>query len=224
MHPLIRMQHITKIYYSSGIEHHVLKEINLDILPNEWVAIMGPSGSGKSTLMNIIGLLDRATTGNYFLNSKDVSKLSENEYADLRNQTIGFIFQSFFLLPRLTILENVMLPLYYRRYDEAKSKELARKMLNEVGLENFGERFPKQLSGGQQQRAAIARALVGNPSFILADEPTGSLDVRTGQIIMRLFKQLHEREKVTIIIITHDPTVAAQCERIITIQDGQIAQ
>lgn len=224
MHPLIRMQHITKIYYSGGIEHHVLKEINLDILPNEWVAIMGPSGSGKSTLMNIIGLLDRATTGNYFLNSKDVSKLSENEYADLRNQTIGFIFQSFFLLPRLTILENVMLPLYYRRYDDAKSKELARFMLNEVGLEKFGERFPKQLSGGQQQRAAIARALVGNPSFILADEPTGSLDVRTGQIIMRLFKQLHEREKVTIIIITHDPTVAAQCERTITIQDGQITQ
>lgn len=222
MQPIIKMQDIVKIYRAGEVETVILRGINLEVFPNEMLAIMGASGSGKTTLMNIIGLLDKPSSGEYLLNGKNVSSLQDNEFADLRNKMIGFVFQSFFLLPRLTIKENVALPLYYRQYDATKSNALAEKMLMRVGLEQLVDRKPGQLSGGQQQRAAIARALVGSPTFILADEPTGALDTKIGQMIMDIFLELNNKEKVTIIIITHDPHIAHQCQRTLHIKDGLI--
>lgn len=221
MQPLIKLSHITKTYRSGEVTQTVLKGVDLEIFPSEQVAIMGASGSGKSTLMNIIGMLDIPTSGEYILNTKPVSSLTADERADVRNQTIGFVFQSFFLLPRLTILENVGLPLYYRRTPEAEANERALIVLKKVELDNFANRKPNQLSGGQQQRVAIARALVGNPTFILADEPTGALDSATGQMIMNTFIELNRKDHVTIVIITHDPHVAEQCQRVLHIQDGK---
>lgn len=221
MQPLIKLSHITKTYRSGEVTQTVLKGVDLEIFPSEQVAIMGASGSGKSTLMNIIGMLDIPTSGEYILNTKPVSSLTADERADVRNQTIGFVFQSFFLLPRLTILENVGLPLYYRCTPEAEANERALIVLKKVELDNFANRKPNQLSGGQQQRVAIARALVGNPTFILADEPTGALDSATGQMIMNTFIELNRKDHVTIVIITHDPHVAEQCQRVLHIQDGK---
>jgi len=222
MQPIIKMCDIKKSYHSEDISQMVLRGIYLEILPNELVAIMGTSGSGKSTLMNIIGLLDRADSGEYFLNGKNVTTLSDDEAANARNQTIGFVFQSFFLLPRLTILENVALPLYYRGISDDIRFKRAKEILNKVELGALVDRKPGQLSGGQQQRAAIARALVGNPTFILADEPTGALDTKTGKIIMDMFIHLNKNEQVTIIVVTHDSNIAAQCQRTLHIHDGLI--
>jgi len=221
MQPLIELRNITRMYHMGEVEQRVLKDINFTVYPKEQVAIMGASGSGKSTLLNIIGLLDSPTSGQYFLNGKDIITLTEDERARARNQSIGFVFQSFFLLPRLTILENVELPLYYRRCHPDEMKERALKMLAKVGLEKFAHYKPNQMSGGQQQRVAVARALIGNPTFIIADEPTGSLDTAIGQMIMNLFLELNSEDHVTIIIVTHDPGIAAQCQRMVHIQDGQ---
>lgn len=222
MHQLIELTDVEKKYITGEIEQTVLKGINLSINRGELVAIMGSSGSGKTTLMNIIGILDSANTGRYILNNKDVTILTEDERATVRNQEIGFIFQSFFLLPRLTILDNVSLPLYYRGCNESEMKTRSLQILAKVGLEKHVHHRPMQLSGGQQQRAAIARALVGNPTFLLADEPTGALDSKTGQMIMDLFIELNQKEKVTMIIVTHDPHIGEQCQRIIHIHDGKV--
>jgi putative ABC transport system ATP-binding protein len=220
---IIELQQITKAYCSADTRHLILKNIDLQIHAGDFLAIMGASGSGKSTLMNILGLLDKPTSGQYFLKGKPIAALAEDALALLRNRTIGFIFQSFFLLPRLTILQNVGLPLHYRQATENNIQGKAQQMLEKVGLADFATRKPNQLSGGQQQRAAIARALIGQPSVILADEPTGALDTQTGQHIMNLLLELNQQEKVTVIIVTHDPAIAKQCKRIIKIHDGEIS-
>jgi putative ABC transport system ATP-binding protein len=224
MQPLIEMTDIVKTYLSGDLEQIVLKGINLKVFNGEQISIMGASGSGKTTLMNIVGMLDGPTSGSYFLNGTNVTTLSADERSTFRNKAIGFVFQSFFLLPRLTILDNVGLPLYYRRCPEAERHERSMVLLNKVGLGQFAKRRPGQLSGGQQQRAAIARSLVGNPSFLLADEPTGALDTATGQMIMDLFVELNQKEKATIIIVTHDPHIAEQCQRTVHIQDGKFVE
>jgi putative ABC transport system ATP-binding protein len=217
------MDHVSKSYVTDSTEQTVLQNIALEIFPHELVAIMGTSGSGKSTLMNIIGLLDKPTQGEYLLNGRNIASFSEDALSDLRNQSIGFIFQFFFLLPRLSILENVILPLYYRGITDSEAALAGKKMLDKVGLLQYKDRKPHQLSGGQQQRVAIARALIGNPNFILADEPTGALDTKTGQMIMDMFTEIHEKEKMTMIIVTHDPNIAKQCHRTLHIKDGMIS-
>ncbi|MDF2867584.1 MAG: yknY [Gammaproteobacteria bacterium] len=222
MSSLIELNNIKKIYPLGEYELIVLKGIEANIESGELVAIIGASGSGKSSLLNIIGLLDRPTSGHYHLQGKEVSTLPDKELARLRNQMIGFVFQSFFLLPRLTALQNVGLPLLYRGTKSAESKQRSLAMLERVGMTNWAQHKPSQLSGGQQQRVAIARALIGNPKIILADEPTGALDSKTGQDVMELFKILNKDDGVTIIIVTHDPKIAAQCQRVIHIQDGLI--
>lgn len=222
MHPVIELKNITKNYHTELGEQTVLKRVHFELFHGERVAIMGSSGSGKSTLMNILGLLDRPTSGHYLLHGKEVANLPEDERAGVRNKTIGFVFQSFFLLPRLNLLQNVGLPLHYRGYSEAEIMPHALEMLKKVGLGDHVHARPNQLSGGQQQRAAIARALIGNPEVLLADEPTGSLDTKTGQIIMDLFIHLNEKEHVTTIIVTHDPRIADQCKRVVHIADGRI--
>lgn len=219
---LIELKNITKSYSQNDTSQVVLKNINLQIKTHESIAIMGTSGSGKSTLMNILGLLDQPTTGEYYLNGENVSQLDDNSSAILRNKTFGFVFQLFYLLPRLTLLQNVGLPLLYRGCDANEINSRAMRMLEKVGLETHANYFPQQLSGGQQQRAAIARALIGNPQIILADEPTGALDSKNGQMIMNLFSELHRNQNVTVIIVTHDPSIAAQCQRITYIQDGTV--
>jgi len=201
-------------------EVHALRAANLTLQRGEMVAIIGSSGSGKSTLMNLIGFLDRPTSGRYWFHDRDVSSLTEDELAAIRNQEIGFVFQSFFLLPRLTALQNVLLPLFYRGAEEEEAKRLARDMLAKMGVDHLAHHRPNQLSGGQQQRVAIARALVGDPKVILADEPTGALDSDTGHEVMQLFANLHRHEGRTIVIITHDKEISRQCERVMTIKDG----
>jgi putative ABC transport system ATP-binding protein len=219
---LINLSNIIKSYKLGDNELTVLKGVDVKIEAGELVAIIGASGSGKSSLLNIIGLLDRPTSGSYHLQDKEVSTLPEKELARFRNQMIGFVFQAFFLLPRLTALQNVALPLLYRNDKSLDSKRLSLAMLEKVGMANWAQHKPSQLSGGQQQRVAIARALVGSPSVILADEPTGALDSKTSQDVMQLFKTLNSQEGVTTIIVTHDPNVAAQCQRVIRMQDGLI--
>jgi putative ABC transport system ATP-binding protein len=221
---IIALHQVSKTYQVAGNLCTALDAVNFQLNPGERVAIMGASGSGKTTLMNILGLLDHPTTGHYYLNGQAVNHLTEDERAALRNRTIGFVFQSFFLLPRLSILQNVSLPLHYRQCDKHEIAIRAQQMLAKVGLAQLTHHKPNQLSGGQQQRAAIARALVGNPAVILADEPTGALDSQTGQLIMDLFIELNELEKVTTIIVTHDPKIAEQCQRIVHIQDGKIIE
>lgn len=220
--PIIELRQVSKTYQVAGNVNTVLQDINFQLNSGERVAIMGASGSGKTTLMNILGLLDHPTSGHYYLNAQEVNQLSEDERAALRNRTIGFVFQAFFLLPRLSILQNVGLPLHYRNVDKNEIAARAKAMLTKVGLAHLTHHKPNQLSGGQQQRAAIARALIGNPAVILADEPTGALDSHTGQLIMDLFRELNEKDNVTIIIVTHDPKIAEQCQRIVHIQDGRI--
>jgi len=218
---MIECSHIFKIYKSGDIETHALKNISFTISEGEFVAIMGPSGSGKSTLMHILGCLDTPTSGHYCLDGKDVSALSDDMLADIRMQKIGFVFQSFNLLPRTTVLRNVMLPLIYA--GRPKQEREARRALRDSAFpEDFWNHHSNQLSGGMMQRVAIARALVNNPSIVLADEPTGNLDTKTGEIVLDSFQRLHRDQGHTIILITHEQYVAEHGERIIHIRDGNI--
>lgn len=219
--PLIVAKNLWKIYRMGKQEVVALREVSLTIAPNEFVAIMGPSGSGKSTLMNLLGCLDTPTEGEYYLKGRLVSTLSEDELAHIRNREIGFVFQVFNLLPRATALHNVELPLIYAGVSRRLRQEKARRALEMVEMASRMHHRPAELSGGERQRVAIARALVNEPSLILADEPTGNLDSRTGQEIMNLFRKLHRRGH-TIIVVTHDREIASHAERIIYLRDGQI--
>ena len=219
--PLISLRGIYKIYKMGDEEVHANDGIDLDIYKGEFVAIVGKSGSGKSTLMNIIGALDVPTSGNYFLGGKNTSSMSDNELAEVRNHMLGFIIQQYNLLPKLSILENVELPLLYQGVKAAERKEKAMQELEKVGLADKAKNKPHQLSGGQQQRASIARALAGSPSIILADEPTGALDSKTSKEVLSYIKQLNS-EGNTIVMITHDPTLAKQARRVVQIMDGKI--
>ncbi len=220
--PLVKLTQVNKIYKnSSGLEFQALKNINLTINKGEFLAITGPSGSGKSTLMNILGLLDSPSSGSYELDGSDVSKLGENDLATIRNRKIGFVFQSFNLLPRTSALDNVSLPLIYAGVTEKDRLSRAKQSLEIVGLADKLGSTPSQLSGGQQQRVAIARALVTNPELILADEPTGNLDTKNSEEIMKIFHSLHKNKK-TIILITHELDVAKNAPRIIHVKDGTV--
>jgi putative ABC transport system ATP-binding protein len=219
---MIECHNLTKIYTSGDAETPALKNVSFNIEDGEFVAIMGPSGSGKSTLMHILGALDTPTSGKYLFDGHDTSKLSDDELADIRKNKIGFVFQSFNLLPRATVLRNVALPLVYAEVPKAKREAAAREALLDAGMEeNRFKHLSNQLSGGQMQRVAIARALVNNPSLILADEPTGNLDTKTGEIVLDTFKELNKKGR-TIILITHEADVAHHAKRIIQIRDGEI--
>ena len=218
-----RMTGIHKIYPLGDEELHVLKDINLHIEQGEYLSILGPSGSGKSTLMNIIGCLDTPTKGSYILHGRQVDDMNEKELARLRSKEIGFVFQNSQLLPRLTAQQNVELPLIYADVSTKERKRRAKEMLERVGLADRMEHYPNQLSGGQQQRVAIARALVGNPSILLADEPTGALDQKTGKQVMQLFQSLNDEGR-TVIMITHDMNVAANARRTVHIIDGELTE
>ena len=222
MKKLIDLRNINKTYRNGDQELKVLKNINLTVEEGEFVAIMGPSGSGKSTLMNIIGMLDRPSTGEYFLENEDVANLGDKKLAKVRNNQIGFVFQQFFLLSKLNALQNVELPLIYAGVSQGSRKNLAKQYLEKVDLGTRMTHLPSELSGGQKQRVAIARALVNNPSIILADEPTGALDTKTGEQIMELLTELNAEGK-TIIMVTHEPEIAAYATRQIVIRDGVIS-
>lgn len=221
---MIKLHQVNKSYkLDDDIVFTALKDINLEIKQGEFTSIIGPSGSGKSTLMHIIGLLDQPTSGSIYIDNKDVSKLNDNELSSLRNTFVGFVFQQFNLINKLTVIENILIPTIYTRstltYDPI---EKARYLLQRFGLETKEKSFPNKISGGQQQRVAIARALIMNPKLILADEPTGNLDSKSGAEILKLLHELHEKEKITVIIVTHDPKVADQTNRKIQITDGEI--
>jgi putative ABC transport system ATP-binding protein len=221
MSPLIETLDIARTYGTRGTEVRALKGVNLTIERGEFVAIMGPSGSGKSTLMNILGLLDRPTTGRYLFLGEDVSAFGHDRLAAYRNQNIGFVFQGFNLLPRLSAIENVAIPLIYRGVHSKERRENAAALLSAIGLGDRFHHHPPQLSGGEQQRIAIARAIAGNPFLVLADEPTGALDTEKGKVILALFQRLNNIGR-TIILITHDPSVARHARRVISLRDGQV--
>lgn len=218
---IIELKNIIKNYYVGTIVVRALRDVSIDIEENEYVAIMGPSGSGKSTLMNIIGCLDTLTDGKYVLNGTDVSFMTDNELATIRNKEIGFVFQTFNLLPRYTAFENVMLPLVYAGMPKKKRLERAEQVIDNVGLSDRSHHKPNELSGGQRQRVAVARALVNNPSIILADEPTGNLDTKTSIEIMTLFEEIYNNGN-TIVVVTHEEDIALHARRIIRLRDGKI--
>jgi len=219
---LIHLNNIKKIYKIGETSVNALKGVSYKIDRGDFVAIMGPSGSGKSTLMNIIGCLDKPSEGGYLLENQEVSKMDRNQLARIRNKRIGFVFQSFNLLPRTTALENTELPLLYSKTSTKNAKELAFKSLSLVGLQDRAFHKTNQLSGGEQQRVAVARALVNNPSLLLADEPTGNLDTKTGDELMQIFKHLNENQRITIIVVTHDVEVAEYAQKRIYLRDGLI--
>jgi ABC-type lipoprotein export system ATPase subunit len=221
---MIKLQNVHKSYkLDDDVIFTALKSINLTIEQGEFTSIIGPSGSGKSTLMHIIGLLDQPTSGSIFIENKDVSKLNDNQLSSLRNTFVGFVFQQFNLINKLTVMENILIPTIYTRSNLAYDPvEKARYLLKRFGLETKEKSFPNKISGGQQQRVAIARSLIMNPKLILADEPTGNLDSKSGTEILKLLHELHEKEKITVVIVTHDSSVAAQTNRKIEIRDGEI--
>jgi ABC-type lipoprotein export system ATPase subunit len=221
---MITLTNVTKSYkLDDDVVFTALDTVSLGIGQGEFTSIIGPSGSGKSTLMHIIGLLDKPTSGSVHIDNRDVSKLNDNQLSSLRNTFVGFVFQQFNLINKLTVLENILIPTIYTRseltYDPV---EKARYLLKRFGLESKEKSYPNRISGGQQQRVAIARALIMNPKLILADEPTGNLDTKSGAEILKLLNELHENEKITVVIVTHDPTVAAKTDRKIEIRDGKI--
>lgn len=218
---MIKISGLTKEYAMGKVKVPALREVDMEIPRGQFVAIMGPSGSGKSTLMNILGCLDRPTSGEYCLDGEDVSKKSDNDLADIRNKRIGFIFQSYNLLSRVDAASNVELPLIYRGMAAGERRARSIRALESVGLSKRSQHKPNEMSGGEQQRVAVARAIVGDPKVILADEPTGNLDSRSGEEIMVIFQQLHE-QGITIVLVTHDPDIARHSERIISLRDGRI--
>lgn len=221
---ILTMRDIVKCYQMGEEEQMILKHIDFSMCRGEFVSILGPSGSGKSTMMNIIGCLDVPTSGSYILSGQDTSDMDEEELAHIRNREIGFIFQSFQLLPRLNALENVELPLVYAGVSPSERRRRAKAVLERVGLENKMKNYPNQLSGGQQQRVAIGRALMNSPAVMLADEPTGSLDSQNSQEILRLLKESHRKYHQTLLLVTHDASIALQADRILTIADGRVVR
>lgn len=221
---VVKIENVVRTYKMGDNEVQALKGVSFEIKQGEFLAIMGPSGSGKSTCMNMIGCLDRPTSGNVEINGKLTSSMTEKELAVLRNKTIGFVFQQYHLIPGMTVLENVMLPLKYQKVNKSERKELAEKALKSVGLGERMNHRPHELSGGQKQRVAIARAMVTSPKILLADEPTGALDSKTGKQVMELFRQINQEKGTTIIIVTHDPGIGASMNRCIRILDGLIQE
>lgn len=219
---MIRLEHVNKYYGQGATRFHVLHDINLQVAAGELMAIIGESGSGKSTLINIIGFLDDDFEGNYFYNDQAIHDYTRADFAKLRNQHVGFVFQNFKLIRDISIAENVILPLLYAGVGRRQAKKTAARVLSRVGLGGYDDKLPTELSGGQQQRVSIARAIIANPDFLIADEPTGALDTKTSQEIMDLFKQLNQTQHTTIIMVMHDPRVAEQCERVVKIIDGRI--
>jgi putative ABC transport system ATP-binding protein len=221
MHPIVQLEHLFKTYGSGNTEVHALSDVNLTVQAGEYCAIMGPSGSGKSTAMNMIGCLDRPTSGCYYLDNVDVAQLSDQELAHVRNRKLGFVFQQFHLLPQLTAMENVMLPMVYAGVPHKERKDRAADALTRVGLANRLNNKPTQLSGGQQQRVAIARAIVNQPVLLLADEPTGALDSHTTQEVLNIFGELNN-SGITVVMVTHESDVARRTNRIVWFRDGQV--
>lgn len=222
MSTLVNLVNIEKRYSMGKNSYHALKQVNFSIEKGELIAIIGQSGSGKSTVMHITGLLDRPTQGKYFLNGKDTESFNNNQLAHLRNIEIGFVFQQFFLLPKLNAIDNVALPLIYRNMQNKSMKKMAEKALEKVDMQQYAKHRPNELSGGQKQRVAIARALVGQPNIILADEPTGALDSKTGENVVQLLKDLNQHDGATVVMVTHDMNIATACNRQIRIHDGKI--
>ncbi len=221
MSAVISTQNLSKTYDMGATKVHALQAVDIEIFKNDYVALMGPSGSGKSTLMNLLGCLDSPTNGNYFLDGTNVSTMTDSELADVRNRKIGFVFQTFNLLPRLTALDNVALPLVYSGMSKADRQKRAQEVLDSVGLGDRVDHKPNELSGGQRQRVAIARALVNNPSIILADEPTGNLDTKTSIEIMAIFEEIHAAGN-TVILVTHEPDISEHAHRIVRLRDGRV--
>ncbi|MER2226938.1 MAG: ABC transporter ATP-binding protein [Carnobacterium sp.] len=221
---MIKLEKIRKAYKADDELIPVLRNIDLEVHKGDFLAIMGPSGSGKSTLLNLIGFIDRNYSGNYYLEDEIVTSKADNDLSKLRNQRVGFIFQHFNLIETMMIRENIELPLLYDGWNYRQTKERVAELLEKLGIGDKGNKLPRQLSGGQQQRAAIARAIINNPDFIIADEPTGALDTQTSADIMNIFKQLNEEEGVTIILVTHDPETVRFCNRVIHMHDGVLTE